>query len=194
MATGANVINMMRKLSAFTFVSLDGYYKGLNEDISWNKHGEEEGEFSAKNLEADNILLFGRVTYDMMASFWTTAAALENLPKVAKGMNNAEKIVFSNTITKASWANTKIINNGIADKIREIKKQPGKDMTILGSGSILNQFAEAGLIDEYQIMIYPIAIGNGVSLFGGIKNNLSFKLIGTRAFESGTILLSYQPT
>ena len=183
----------MRKLSAFIFLSLDGYYKGLNEDISWNRHGEDEGEFSAKNLEADNILLFGRVTYDMMAGFWTTAAAWENLPKVAKGMNNAEKIVFSNTIKDASWANTKIINNGIADKIREMKKQPGKDMTILGSGCILNQFAEAGLIDEYQIMIYPIAIGNGVSLFSGIKNNLSLKLIGTRTFESGTVLLSYQP-
>ncbi|MGZ3756009.1 MAG: dihydrofolate reductase family protein [Mucilaginibacter sp.] len=183
----------MRKLSAFTFVSLDGYYKGLNEDISWNKHGQEEAEFSAKNLEANHILLFGRVTYNMMADFWTTQAAWESLPIVAKGMNEAEKIVFSNTMDKADWVNTKVINNNIVNKTRELKNQPGKDMTILGSGSILNQFAEAGLIDEYQIMIYPIAIGTGISLFGGIKNTLSLKLIGTRTFESGTVVLSYQP-
>jgi len=183
----------MKKLSVFDFVSLDGYYKGLNEDISWNRHGPEEAEFSVEKATSGNTLLFGRVTYEMMESFWTTPDAMKVLPEIATGMNSADKIVFSRSLKKADWNNTTLVNSNMVDEVRKLKQLPGKDMTVLGSGNIVTQLADAGLIDEYQLMIYPVAIGQGTSFFKGLKNNLSLKLVSSRIFNSGTVLLCYQP-
>ena len=184
----------MRKLSIFNFVTLNGYFKGPNGDISWHKHGAEEGEYSAESLKSGNTLLFGRVTYEMMASFWPTPAALQNAPIVAEGMNKADKIVFSRTLKKAEWHNTKLVKDNIVEEIKKMKQTPGKDLTILGSGSILTQFAEHGLIDEYQVMVDPVAIGDGTPMFKGLKHQLDMELTKTRTFKSGVVLLCYKPT
>ena len=183
----------MKNLSVFNFITLNGYYKGANEEIDWHKHSEEDAEYSAESLKAGNILLFGRVTYEMMAGFWPSPMALENFPTVAEGMNKAEKIVFSKTLKKADWQNTRIISDNILDEIRKLKEVAGKDMTLLGSGSILNQMAEAGLIDEYQIMIDPVAIARGTPIFQNIKHQLDLKLTNTRTFKNGAVLLCYRP-
>jgi len=182
----------MGKLSVFNFISLDGYYKDANNGIDRHQHGQEEGEFSAKNLEHDNILLFGRITYEMMASWWPSQNAIDAMPEVAKGMNQAEKIVCSNTIQHTNWQNTRIMSGDIVDQIAELKKTSPKDITILGSGNLSTQLAEAGLIDTYQIMIDPVAIGKGTSIFSGIQRQLNLKLSNTRSFKSGTVLLNYE--
>lgn len=182
----------MSKLSVFNFISLDGYYKDLNNGIDWHQHGQEEGDFSAKSLGQDNILLFGRVTYQMMASWWPTQNAIDTMPDVAKGMNNAEKIVCSNTLQTAGWQNTRIISGDIFTQLAELKETSAKDITILGSGSLTTQLAEAGLIDSYQIMIDPVAIGNGTAIFKDMQRQLMLKLTDTRSFKSGTVLLSYE--
>jgi dihydrofolate reductase len=183
----------LRKLSAFNFITLNGFYKGPGEDITWHKHGEEEAAYSLEGLKSESILLFGRVTYEMMASYWPTPMALQSMPDVAKGMNNAEKIVFSKTLKKAEWNNTKVLKENIVEEIRSLKRTSKKDMTILGSGSIVTQCADAGLIDTYLIMLDPVAIANGTSIFNGLKNNLNLKLVTTRAFKSGVVLLEYEP-
>lgn len=183
----------MGKLSSFTFITLDGYYKGPNQDVSWHKHGAEEGEFSADNLKSGNILLFGRTTYQMMAGFWPSPMAYDTFPAVAEGMNKAEKIVFSRTLQKADWENTRIISEDMIEEVQKLKHYAQKNMTLLGSGNILTQLAEASLIDEYQIMIDPVAIGNGTPVFQNIKHHLDLKLTSTRTFKSGVILLCYQP-
>jgi dihydrofolate reductase len=183
----------MAKVTVFNFVTLNGYFKGTNEDIGWHKHGGEEAEYSAESLSSGNTLLFGRVTYEMMVSFWPTRVAAESFPDVAKGMNEAEKIVFSRTLKKADWNNTRVINENIVDEIRKLKQISGNDMTLLGSGSILTQFADEGLIDEYRIMIDPVAIGDGAPIFKSIKLNLDLKLIDSKTFKSGVVLLSYEP-
>ena len=136
----------MGKLTAYNFTTLNGYFKGPGDDISWHRHGEEENKFAAANLSSGSTLLFGRVTYEMMAGYWPTAMALEHDPAVAKGMNSAEKIVFSRTLKKAAWNNTKLVKANITEEVKKLKQIPGKDMTILGSGSIINQFAEHGHI------------------------------------------------
>lgn len=182
-----------RKLSVFNFITLNGYYKGVDGDINWHRHGEEENEFSSESLEASNMLLFGRVTYEMMAGWWPTDAALLMYPVVAKRMNQSEKIVFSNTLRTADWNNTTIIKGNIMEQIAQLKQQPGKDMTILGSGSIVKQFAEHNLIDLYHIMVDPVAIGEGVPIFDRISHKLDLKLTDTRVFKSGTVLLTYVP-
>lgn len=183
----------MRKLSVFNFITLNGFYKGPGDDTSWHKHGGEEAKYSEERLKPGNILLFGRVTYEMMASFWPTPMAAENFPIVADGMNKAEKIVFSRTLKKAAWANTKVIKENMAEEILKMKKQGGKDMTVLGSGNIITQLAEQGLIDEYQLMIDPVAIGKGTPLFNNIKKELDLTLVSSRIFKSGVVLLCYQP-
>jgi len=183
----------MRRLSVFNFMTLNGFFKGPGEDISWNKHGAEEASFSAEGLQTGNVLLFGRTTYHLMESFWQTPAAFEMFPVVAEGMNKAEKIVFSSSLEKVEWNNTRLIKDNIVEEVKKIKKTPGKDLTLLGSGNILTQFAEHGLIDEYQIMIYPVAIGEGTPMFKGIGSALTLQLVATRTFKSGSVLLTYHP-
>lgn len=183
----------MRKLSVFNFITLNGYYKGLNEDISWHRHGEEESAFAAEGAQTQSVLLFGRKTYEMMASYWPTPEAMKDAPEVADGMNKSEKIVFSRTLTSGSWKNTKVIKDNIVDEVRKLKRTPGNDLTVLGSGSIITQFAAAGLIDDYQFMVDPVVLGEGSSMFKGLPEKLDLKLTQTKSFKSGVVLLCYQP-
>ena len=184
----------MAKLITFNFVTLDGFFKGPNEDISWHQHGqEEESDYAAEGAGSGSILLFGRKTYEQMASFWPTPTALEMMPEIAEGMNKSQKIVFSNTLENVDWENTTIMRGNIFDQIRAIKESSKNDLTILGSGSIVSQFAEQGLVDEFQLMIDPIAIGEGTTLFAGVSHKLNLKLIGSRTFKSGSVLLTYSP-
>jgi dihydrofolate reductase len=182
----------MRTLNAFNFITLNGYFKGPQEDTSWHVHGGPESEYGINALKSGSTLVFGRTTYDMMSGYWPSPEALRNMPDMAKGMNAAEKIVFSGTLKKADWNNTTIIKGNIIEEMTRMKQGAGPDMTILGSGSIISQFAEAGLIDTYQIMVDPIALGDGTPMFKGITKPLQLELVNTRTFKSGVILLSYQ--
>lgn len=187
----------MRKLTAFNFITLNGYYKGPNGDISWHVHNAhnqdtEESNLAEKGANSGNTLLFGRVTYQMMASYWPTQQAIANSPVVAAGMNKADKIVFSKTLQKADWNNTTLINGNLVEEVRKLKQLPGNDITILGSGSVITQLAEQGLIDEYQFMVDPVAIGSGAPIFNNINHPLNLKHTETKTFKSGAVVLSYQ--
>jgi dihydrofolate reductase len=183
----------MGKVSVFNFVTLNGYFEGPKRDISWHRHGVEENAYAVDAIKSGNMLLFGRVTYEMMANYWPTPLAMKNDPVVAEGMNKAEKIVFSRTLKKAEWSNTRLVKENLAEEIKKMKKMPGKNMTVLGSGSIVTQLAQLGLIDEYQIMVDPVLLGDGTPMFKGIKEKLDLKLIAAKTFKSGVILLSYEP-
>lgn len=182
----------MRKLGVFNFITVNGFYKGADNDISWHIHGGEEAQYAAEGASSRSTLVFGRVTYEMMASYWPTPMAMENMPEVARGMNESEKIVFSTTIKSASWNNTRIVGGNIIDEMKKLKKQSGSDLTILGSGSLVTQFAEHDLIDDYQFMVDPVALGSGTSVFNGLKRKLNLKLKESRSFKSGVMLLCYQ--
>lgn len=182
----------MNKLSSFTFITLNGFFKGPNEDTSWHHHGGEASEYSNTSSANDNILLFGRKTYEMMAAFWPGPVAQEQFPIVAENMNKAEKLVCSTQLKETSWSNTTILNGDIVEKVRELKQLGNKNITILGSGSIITQLADAGLIDQFTIMLDPVTLGNGTSLFNGIKNPLELKLTSTRVFKDGIVLLNYE--
>jgi dihydrofolate reductase len=185
------------KLTVFNSVTLDGYFSGVNGDISWahreSKDPEWE-EFVVGNAKSGGVLLFGRTTYELMTSYWPTPEAMKNDPVVAERMNNLPKVVFSRTLDKASWKNTKVVQGDIAAEVRKMKKEPGKDMAILGSGSIVSQLAPTGLIDEYNIIVIPVVLGKGRTMFDGIKEKLSLKLTKTRSFRNGNVLLCYEPT
>ena len=183
----------MRKLTVFNFLTLNGFYKGPHDDISWHVHGSEEAEFAAEGAKSESMLLFGRKTYEMMAGYWPTPEASKNAPAVAEGMNKSEKIVFSKTLKKVEWHNSRLMTGNIVEEIKKMKQTPGHDMTILGSGSIISQFAEVGLIDLYQFMVDPVVLGEGTSIFDGVSQTLNLKLVSTKSFKSGVVLLAYEP-
>ncbi len=183
----------MRKLLMFNLVTLDGYFEGPDRDISWHNVDSEFNEYAVDMLDSVDTLLFGRVTYELMAGFWPTPDAIKNDPLVAERMNKLSKIVFSRTLDKVAWQNTRLVGDKIEDEIRKLKQQPGKSMVLLGSGSIVARFSQRGLIDEYRIMVNPVVLGNGTPLFKGINNKFTLKLIKTRAFKSGNVLLYYEP-
>ncbi len=183
----------MQRLGVFNLVTLDGYFAGQDGDISWHNVDAEFQEYAEKNANSGNTLLFGRLTYELMANYWTSPDALKNDPVVAQGMNNSSKIVFSRTLTKVDWVNTRLVKDDLLGEVRKLKQQSGKGLTILGSGSIVAQLTQAGLIDEYQILLNPVVLGKGKTLFENIQNKLTLKLTTTRTFSNGNVLLCYEP-
>ena len=183
----------MRRVTVFNLMTLDGYIAGQGGDISWHNVDEEFQELANAASNSGNTLLFGRVTYELMASFWPTPEAIRTDPIVAVGMNKSEKIVFSRTLQKADWNNTRLVKDDMLAEVRRLKQQSGKDLTILGSGSIVSQLAQEGLIDEYQVLLNPVVIGKGKTMFDGMREKLTLKLVKTRIFKNGNILLSYEP-
>jgi dihydrofolate reductase len=183
----------MRKIVVFNNVTLDGYYTGLDGDMSWaHKFDPEWQQFTNENAKGSAVLAFGRKTYDMMAGYWPTPMAIKNMPTVAEAMNKQPKLVFSRTMSEAKWNNTRLIQGDLATEARKLKEESGDDIVIMGSGNLISQLAQLKLIDEYQIALTPIVIGKGKSMFDGVdKTNL--KLTKSRAFGNGTVMLWYQP-
>jgi len=185
----------MRKLTSFTFLTLNGFYKGLNEYTGWHHqlNSKEAADYAANSSSSGNALLFGRKTYDMMAGFWPSPQAAAAFPTVAENMNKAQKFVFSTSLKSAAWQNTSILSGDILEQVKQLKQSSGNDMTILGSGSILSQLADAGLIDEYHIMLDPVILGQGTPIFNNINTNRRLKLTSSRLFEQdGILLLVYE--
>jgi dihydrofolate reductase len=184
----------MRRLTVFNSVSADGYFTDKTGDMSWaHKYDPEWIEFVEENSKSGGQLLFGRVTYEMMASFWPTPAAAEQLPVVAEQMNKLRKVVFSRTLDSVSWENTSLVKGDLVEEVRRLKNEAGEDMVIMGSGSIISQLAPENLIDEYQMVVNPIVLGAGRTMFEGMEGKLNLKLTKSRTFENGNELLCYEP-
>jgi dihydrofolate reductase len=188
--------NEMQKLIVFNNVSVDGYFVDKNGDMRWAHNEKKDPEwdaFVASNASGGGTLLFGRITYELMASYWPTPLAAQNDPVLAERMNKHRKIVFSRKMEKASWENTNLVKGDLVEEVRKMKKESGPGMAILGSGSIVSQLAPVGLIDEYQVVVIPIVLGGGRTMFEGIKKKLPQKLMKSRAFGNGNVLLCYEP-
>ncbi len=181
----------MRKVALFMMVTLDGYFEGPNQQIDWHNVDEEFNDFAIQQLDEVDTLLFGRRTYEMMASYWPTEGARKDDPDVAGRMNATAKLVFSKTLSKPQWENTKLIKNDFAAEVRKRKQEPGKDMIIFGSSELGVTFLREHLLDELRIMINPIILGSGHALFQGIDDKLKLNLLKTRVFRSGNVLLVY---
>lgn len=185
----------MRKIFLFMMVSLDGYFEGVNNDLSWHRVDEEFNDFAIKQLDEAETILFGRRTYQLMESFWPSKQGLEEDPQVATKMNNTPKIVFSKSLQTVHetehWKNVTLLHEVDRQYVQELKAQKGKDIIILASSNLCITLLQMGLLDEMRIMINPVVIGKGTPLFNGIKEKLNLKLIKTRNFENGNILLNY---
>jgi dihydrofolate reductase len=191
----------MRKVILFMMVTLDGYFEGPDHDLGWHNVNREFNAFAVENMNDADTLLFGRRTYELMAGFWPHYEVRDgdrDNASVAEKMNNLPKIVFSRTLMtveqSAKWKNVTLVRSNLTEEITNLKQQPGKDLMILGSSNLCVSLLESGLLDELRIMINPVVIGAGTPLFSGIKKEFTFKLLKTRTFESGNILLYYQPS
>ncbi len=184
----------MRRLIVFNQITLDGYFTGPNGDFSWAHRSDPQwNAFVEGNASGAGVLVFGRITYELMASFWPTPLALQTNPVVAERMNNLPKVVFSRTLGKAAWNNTRLVKDDPAAAIHAMKQEDGPGMAIMGSGSIVSQLAPTALIDEYQVVVYPVALGSGRTMFDGISQRLNLKLTSSRTFGNGNVLLCYEP-
>ena len=188
----------MQKLMVFNNTSLDGYFvaaQGTSDFARVDTPDEEWEAFLNGNASGGDggTFLFGRVTYEEMASFWPTPAAAAAWPILAQKMNATPKVVFSRTLDRADWENTTLLKGDLVTETRKLKEAPGSGILIFGSGTVVAQLTDARLIDEYQIVQSPVAIGKGRTMFDGIKEALPLKLISARSFKNGKIFLRYEP-
>jgi dihydrofolate reductase len=185
----------MRRLTVFNQVSLDGYFVDARGDMSWAHAGTRDPEWQAfveDNAKAAGVLVFGRITYELMAGYWPTATAARNDPVVAARMNSVPKTVFSRSLDRASWNNAKLVKTDPAAEVRRLKQEPDPDMAILGSGTIVSQLTQQRLIDEYQVVVIPVVLGHGRTMFEGLNERLPLKLTRARTFGNGNVLLCYE--
>lgn len=182
----------MAKIIVFNMVSLDGFFAGVDGDISWHNVDAEFNDFAIEQLQREaGVILFGRTTYDLMASYWPSEQVIKEDPIVARLMNNTPKIVFSRSMGKADWNNTKLMQEINADDIKKLNQEADKNIFIFGSGQIVQEFAKLGLVDEYRLMFNPVVLGQGKPLFNG---RIKFKLLKSKEFKNGNVLLFYEPT
>jgi dihydrofolate reductase len=183
----------MRKVIVFNRVSLDGYFAGPSGEINWFIHDPEVDKTAHALIHPDTVL-FGRVTYQMFEGYWPRVGRDPNATReeqaLSNELNQMTKVVFSNTLKGVTWENSTLVKNDVPGEVRKLKQGDGPDMVIFGSGTIVHQLAQGGLIDEYMIVVTPVILGAGRPLIGNInKNNL--KLLKAKSFKSENILLHY---
>src|SRR5262249_6103906 len=161
--------------------------------LDWFVAGDEYFKFGEDLEKTRDTLLFGRHIYEGMASYWTSAEAMQNDPKIANQMNTLKKVVFSKTLDKADWQNTTLIKGDLGEEVHKLKAAPGGDMLIFGSGHIVSKLTELGLIDIYRIFINPVILGQGKPEFPGLAKSVKLKLLGATPFSNGTVALEYVP-
>jgi dihydrofolate reductase len=185
----------VRKIFSFHVTSVDGYYEGPNQEFDWPIIDEEFNQFALQQLDEVDTLLFGRVTYQLMASYWPTPAAEQDDPKVAAKMNELPKLVVSRTLDDPTptWADTRLIRDDVAAELTTLKQQPGSDIMIMGSSDLTASLLDEGLVDELRIMVNPVVLGDGKSLFRTARSRIALTLLRARPFDSGNLLLYYRP-
>ncbi len=182
----------MRKIIVSNVITLDGYFEGPNREIDWFVTDNEFFNYAVDLLHAVDTILYGRITYEQMASFWPTPQG-SILPDIAAKMNSLHKIVFSKTLANAAWNNSTVVNGDLADEIIKLKQQGGGDVVIFGSGQIVAALTQFGLIDEHRMILCPVILGRGNTMFKGVENKVSLTLTHTKTFGNGTMVLYYVP-
>ncbi len=189
----------MRKIIVTMWVTLDGFIAGPNNamDFIGEIYDEAMGKYEYDLVSAADTLLLGRVTYESFASAWPYVpdrpGADPGEVMYAQKLNAMRKIVFSKTLSGVEWNNSTLIREIVPAEIEKLKQQPGKDMVIYGSASIVQELTNYGLIDEYQLLVHPFILGDGKPLFKNIKEKVKLKLVNTEARSSGVVVLTYQP-
>ncbi len=185
----------MRKIISFMHISLDGFVAGPNGEMDWIKVNEEIFDHVASRISKCDTALYGRVTYEMMENYWPTAANKPNAGKHdiehSAWYKNVHKIVLSNTIKDQSLNSITVISNNLAERLNEIKQQPGNEIALFGSPTATHSLMQHNLIDGFWLFVNPVILGQGMPLFKDIKKKINLKLLSTKQFSCGVTELNY---
>ncbi len=186
----------MRRIIASEFVSADGYIAGRNEDMGWvmGRFNKEMGEYAGDLMASMDTVLLGRVTYEIMAGAWPNLT--EEQSPGADRMNSVQKVVLSKTLKKAPWGRYEpavIIGDGVEQKVKELKQMQGKNIVIYGSANTVQGLTRMGLIDEYQLLVHPVFLGEGKPLLRNMEKPVDLNLIRAQTFDNGVNVLCYEP-
>jgi dihydrofolate reductase len=183
----------MRRLLFFMMTTANGLYERQRWDVGWHNVDDEFESFAVDQLNSVDTLLFGRVTYEGMASFWPTPEAEASDPVVAKQMNSLPKLVFSTSLESADWNNSRLIKDDPAAAVARLKQEGGGDAIVLASSDLALTLAAHDLIDEYRLMVNPLFLGAGKPVLQGLRQDLELQLLAVRTFANGNVLLTYRP-
>ena len=185
----------MGKLIFSMNTSLDCFIAGPNGELDWGIADEEVHDHYTAQLESTDYILLGRGVFEALESYWPTAEENPSLTKsdiaFARAINNVHKIVFSRTLDYIGW-NTRVVKDNVAEEVSKLKQESEKDLYLTCGPDLLSTFIKHGLIDEYELLVNPVAIGRGKALFGAIDDMVRLKLLSTNVFDSGAVLLHYQ--
>lgn len=185
----------MRKVVLLMHVSLDGYVADANGGLDWMSYDNEMAEYAEEVVATVGVALYGRTTYQLMEGYWPTVlenpSASEHSLNHARWVQDIPKIVFSKSLDKVTWNNTRLIKDNIAEEVRKLKQEPGKDLVIFGSPGLVKTFLELDLIDEYRLTLQPFVLGDGIPLARDVKKKSDLKLVSSGQFKSGVIKLHY---
>jgi dihydrofolate reductase len=181
----------MRRIIATEAITLDGRFADADGAIDWQPLGEEHDEYSIALLDEVDTLLLGRVTYDQLRAFWAGEEGPRYDTEIARRMNAHRKLVVGAGPVDAGWANTERLTGDLGDAVAEVKQRRGADIAILGSGRLVAGLTELGLIDEYRLVLNPVALGAGPTLFDGLPRRAALRLVDVAPFASGAVVLRY---
>jgi dihydrofolate reductase len=196
----------MRRIVMFNWLTADGYFAGPDGNLDWVVPDDEQAKAAVARFSAVDTALFGRRTYELFAEFWphalddadATTATDPHRPglrsrehrAIAVALNEMTKLVFSRSLSAATWKNSRILPELDPGAIAAMKREPGKDMIVFGSGTIVTQLTQAGLIDEYQLVVCPVFIGSGRPLLGDAAR-AQLQLLEAKQYPSGDVLHRY---
>ena len=189
----------MRNIITTTWVTLDGYIAGPNGEMDWvaEHYDDAMAVYETEIVSQADTLLLGRVTYQSFAGSWPhvpdNPGASEAEKAYARTLNAMRKMVFSRTLDRVEWNNSTLHKEVVPEEIEHLKQESGRDMLIYGSASIIQALTNHGLIDEYQVLVHPLIVGGGKSLFHNIGHQVKLQLVNTKTHPSGVVVLSYQP-
>jgi len=181
----------MKKVIFQMSISLDGFFEGPDHELDWHIVDDDFNAYAVETLRASEALIMGRTTYELMAGYWPTVT--DDDP-VGKEMNARPKLVFSRTLKSVDWRNSQLAAGSIVDEVARLKKTPGDGLLWVGGSELASTFLEQGLMDELRFIVTPVLLGTGHAVFGEIKNRHELKLLWTKTFESGNVVLAYAPT
>ncbi len=196
----------LRRIVMFNWVTADGYFAAADGNLDWVVPDEAQARAAAEGILNFDTVLFGRRTYELFEGFWRHAVVNDDgtVPDphhpgrrssehgaIALALNRMTKLVFSRTMKEVAWRNARLVRELDAREIETLKKQPGKDLIIFGSGSIVSQLTQHALIDEYQFAVCPIFLGSGRPLLSGVAKRLRLDLLEAKALPSGDVMLRY---
>jgi dihydrofolate reductase len=182
----------MKKIIAVEWLSLDGYFSDANNGTDWFVMDEGTGNYLSNLFKSIDTIVLGQVTYEMFAAYWPKPDPADgNSKELTDFMNNSRKIVFSKSLKKVEWHNSVVVKDIILEEINKIKKEGGKDIVIFGSGSVVSQLTKLGLIDEYQFLLNPVFLGDGKTIFKSEEPKSTLKLLASKTFDCGNIMLHY---